>query len=196
MAVVMDVRTCLANDEISDAVLLRDQAGFHADEYVFFWDQFNSKERSAMTKESERMKAAAVTAPKISEAQHKRLEARIKESGISRDDVKAEILKRFGKEHITDLTSDEYDVIDGLLSPAQQDTSPSAAPVSDDASPPVVAGPSDDDLIAEIATWCKRHKFDMARDMCRAIKDEAKRTQTAAKIDKAEAFVKIGRAHV
>lgn len=61
---------------------------------------------------------SAETAPTpdlISEAQKKRLEARINEVGADREEVKAYCLKAFGKEHFADLTKADYDALDAIL---------------------------------------------------------------------------------
>jgi len=48
---------------------------------------------------------------KITQAQHKRLEARLKEAGVDREKVKSD----FGLEHLTDMTRDQYSAIDSML---------------------------------------------------------------------------------
>jgi len=53
--------------------------------------------------------------PTISDAQRKRLEARIGEVGIARDKVKKYVKKTFGKEHFADMNKAEYDIIDKML---------------------------------------------------------------------------------
>lgn len=57
---------------------------------------------------------------RISEAQHKRLEARINEIGIERDKVKRYVKKHFGREHLNEVTQDEYDILDKMLDDAQK----------------------------------------------------------------------------
>lgn len=52
------------------------------------------------------------------------------------------------------------------------------------------AEPTDESIVAEIGTWVKRKKFEMAHDLCRSIKDVKLQSDTAAKILNAEAFVK------
>lgn len=60
----------------------------------------------------------------------------------------------------------------------------------DDAVVPTDAStPTDSELVADIEAWVKKRKFDMAYDLCRAIKDEVFRDATKARIDKAKSFV-------
>ena len=58
---------------------------------------------------------SAGAAPVISQAQHKRLEARINEVKASRDDMKAYVKKTWGVEHLNELTQEQYNVIDAML---------------------------------------------------------------------------------
>lgn len=51
----------------------------------------------------------------ISEAQHKRLEARIREIKLDREDVKRYCQDNFGKEHFPNLTQEEYRDVDAYL---------------------------------------------------------------------------------
>lgn len=55
------------------------------------------------------------TAKVISDAQRRRLEARVTEVGIDREKVKRYIKKAFAKEHFAELTKPEYDIIDKML---------------------------------------------------------------------------------
>lgn len=43
--------------------------------------------------------------------------------------------------------------------------------------------PTDEDLIADVASWCKKRSYEMAYDVCRGIKNEQARTDTKARID-------------
>jgi hypothetical protein len=58
---------------------------------------------------------AAGAAPVINAAQHRRLEARITEVGISRDKVKKYCLKTWNVEHLNELTQEQYNEIDAML---------------------------------------------------------------------------------
>jgi len=141
------VRGWLDSGAIGDACAEADNADLDADEMVYFWTFFDSKQRSAMKKENERAKAArkALAAPtesvaahggqegitsfsqensagghapatdQITDAQKKRLEARITQSDVPRDKVKKYCVKHFGKEHFADLTREEYDTLDEML---------------------------------------------------------------------------------
>lgn len=51
----------------------------------------------------------------ISEAQHKRLEARINELGLDRERVKSWVSRTFGIEHLNQLTRNQYADLDGRL---------------------------------------------------------------------------------
>lgn len=128
--VVEKVHEFLAQDNIADAVITLDDNDFDADERVYAWTKFDSKQRSAMKKEMAKQKAereakvvtADVTeepAPVVSEiinsAQHRRLEARISEVGISRDKVKKYVKKTWGVEHLNEINQDQYIVIDEML---------------------------------------------------------------------------------
>jgi len=63
----------------------------------------------------------------ISEAQHKRLEAKIAEMVIDREKVKTLCVERFSKEHFTDLTPDEYQQLDEALPDLVGESQPKAA---------------------------------------------------------------------
>jgi hypothetical protein len=78
----------------------------------------------------------------------------------------------------------------------RKDTPKPAAPVAtspvDSAravSPPAAADPTDAELVADITVWVKRHKFETAYDVARAIKDEGVREDTIARIAKAKDYV-------
>jgi phage recombination protein Bet len=72
----------------------------------------------------------------ISQAQHKRLEARINEVGIARDKVKRYVKKQWGVEHLNEITQDQYIVIDGMLDnyvpPAQKQDDGGLSTMKDD----------------------------------------------------------------
>jgi len=53
--------------------------------------------------------------PVISAAQHRRLEARIKELGADRDKLKAYVMKEFGIAHLNELTKAAYEAVDKML---------------------------------------------------------------------------------
>lgn len=82
---------------------------------VFLWKNLDSKTRSLLTKTRERMKLENAKKGFINDAQRKRLEARIGESGVSRDKVKEYVKATFGKDHFSELTQSEYDQVDNAL---------------------------------------------------------------------------------
>jgi hypothetical protein len=118
----------LADGSVGDAVAELDNAALDADEKVFCWTFFDSKQRRAMKDENERQKAerakAALPPPEvISAAQKKRLEARIGELGLDRTLVKGACVEQYGKAHFSELTLYEYDQLDSRL-----EVMPKAAP--------------------------------------------------------------------
>ncbi len=128
----------LSSGSVSDAVAEMDNSALDADQKVYLWGFFDSKQRRLMKDEAERVRAAQamVARETISEAQHKRLEAIIKERGLDREEIKAWCLKEFGVKHLNDLSREEYDILDKRLpeaaAPAADRTagtsSPTAAP--------------------------------------------------------------------
>jgi hypothetical protein len=156
---------------VGDAVYEMENAALEADEAVYLWTLFDSKQRSAMKKEQERLRKAAdkqvpldaneerigwrplmpepetlrnisikgalqvapeatpptssdnvarshvqtLTVETISDAAKKRLEARISETKLDRETVKQYILLAFGKQHFTELTKEEYRIVDGFV---------------------------------------------------------------------------------
>jgi hypothetical protein len=142
--VTMNVAEWIAQGSIGDAVYEMENAGLNAEQQIVLWTRFDSKQRSAMKKEQARMKAAAkqLSAPAekggsdagdsvpgnvvagaahpnnadtISEAAHKRLEARISELKLDREAVKKYVKDTFGRDHFTELTKDEYDKLDKMI---------------------------------------------------------------------------------
>ena len=141
--VVDKVTEWLNRGAVADAVMETENADMDADESVYFWTFFDSKQRAAMKVERKRQMderkakelppAENVQPDVISAAQHKRLEARISELGVNRDAAKAYCKRMFGKEHFTELTKEEYDILDVDLpslaqkEPAAPQQSPSVA---------------------------------------------------------------------
>lgn len=198
--VVEKVKEWIKSGSIGDAVAETQNANMEADEYVYFWTFFNSKSRAAMKAENERIKAAQKPAPAlISDAQKKRLEARIHELKIDREDVKSYAAKRFSKEHFAELDQDQYDILyvhlDEMAKP-----STSAAPASPDPREPspspagagaVAGAPSDDALIEQIDAAIGKRKFKTANDLSSLIADEERRENAVTRITAAyEATIK------
>jgi uncharacterized membrane-anchored protein len=61
--------------------------------------------------------------------------------------------------------------------------------VGSNAPPVVAAAPTDDELIKDIEKRVKRKDWDSAYDLLRGIKDQDLHSKTAARINKALAFV-------
>jgi len=93
---------------------------------TYIWTLFDSKVRRALKDEGERVHAKAQGLPPpqkpITDAQRKRLEARIHELNIDRAVAKAYCETMHGRAHFADLTPTEYDQVYAAL-----DTLPTAA---------------------------------------------------------------------
>lgn len=118
----------IAKDSIADAFLEGENAGLDVEGKRYLWSLLDSKQRSALKKEGERVQALYAgqqepaqepippgTPAPISDAQKRRLEARIGELGLVRDKVKLLVKNRFGRAHFADLTQAEYATLDGEL---------------------------------------------------------------------------------
>jgi hypothetical protein len=116
---------------VAEAVIEIDEGHFDADEMVYLWTHFDSKQRSAMKAFDKKRKAqAALPAPHpnaISEAQHKRLEARIVELKLVREGVKEHVKLMYDRDHFTELTKDQYSELDAWL---DTHTAPPLPPVT------------------------------------------------------------------
>ena len=135
METAAEVKSLLANDQAQDAYALWQNSKFDADETVAFWSQLDSKQKGVLGRMGEAERAAA--AGTISEPQKKRLEARIKELGLDRDEVKAHCVKTWGVAHFSELTKEQYATLDASLEPsnAAASKSPPAPPSGDAAAP-------------------------------------------------------------
>lgn len=117
-AIVDKVQEWLNQDSIGDAFLELENANLDLEEKRYAWTFFDAKSRRAIKAEGERVREAAKVLPPadvISDAQRKRLEARIGELGLNRDEIKAWVMAQFNKAHFKDLTSDEYAKLDAEL---------------------------------------------------------------------------------
>lgn len=136
-----EMKAFIVNGQVSDGYALWQNSKFNAEEEIALWSLLPSDYRSMLKRMEEAEKAQ--NAGTITPAMKKRLEARIKEVGAGRDDVKAECMKQFGKEHFSELTRDEYDIIDAQLSapplPVQASPHSSEAPDAAVGAEPIVA---------------------------------------------------------
>ena len=164
-----EVRRLLADDKAMDAYALTENSGFDNEEKIALWTQFDSKQRGVLKRMKEAEKASE--AGTISPAQHKRLEARIKELGLDRDEVKAECVKRWGVAHFTELNKEQYAELDALLEPKATPQPPSRA-----ASPSAAVAPT---LQATLA----------AIDAMRGQKSAAACIDMLAELDEAERLI-------
>ncbi len=107
----------LNSGSVGDALAEMDNGDLDADETVYAWTFFDSKQRRLMKNEQEAQRAAsrAIESKVISDAQRKRLEARIGELKLDRDAVKQWMSGRFSKEHFADLNQDEYNALDAHI---------------------------------------------------------------------------------
>ncbi len=118
------VREWLNQGSLTDAYGEVDNAGLDVDEYNFLWSHFDSRIRRQLKEEGDRqrLKANAKQLPKadvITDAQKKRLEARIGELKMNRDDVKIWMQENMQKMHLSELTKDEYDTLDSAIESMQ-----------------------------------------------------------------------------
>ena len=116
------VREWMNQGSLTDAFMEIDNAGLDAEESVFLWTFFDSRVRRQLKEEGERQKIKRLALEPhatgvISDAQKKRLEARIGECSLDRDMVKAECEKRYGKAHFSELSLIEYDEFYALIQP-------------------------------------------------------------------------------
>lgn len=133
--VVSNMKEWITQGSIGDAVYEMDNAALNAEQTIYLWTHFDSKQRAAMKREQSAAKAKRALPPPanahtpakpatpapfnvadlITDAQRKRLEARIGELKLDREAVKKYVFEHTGKEHFTDLTKDEYAQLDAVL---------------------------------------------------------------------------------
>jgi hypothetical protein len=131
--VATNMKEWITQGSLGDAVYEMENAALNAEQQIYLWKFFDSKQRSAMKKEQARMKAQAalpetgtlpalpqgtmvpIDASVIADAARKRLEARISETKIDRDTVKQYIGIAFGRAHFSELTKEEYRIVDGFV---------------------------------------------------------------------------------
>lgn len=126
-----EIKAFMANGQAADAYALWQNSKFDAEEEIALWSLLPSDYRSMLKRmeESEKAQQAGTITP----AMKKRLEARIKEFGLDREKMKASMFEQFGKEHFSELTRDEYNVIDAQLSVPPLPSIPPPPPVADEA---------------------------------------------------------------
>lgn len=156
------VREWLLSGSLTDAYLEIENAGLENDEYIYLWTFFDAKTRRQLKEEGERQKIktrALENKEVISEAQRKRLEARIGELKLDREAVKKHCMEEFGKVHFADLSREEYEALDKRLDDwaAGGSSSPKASPAPGAASAPTV----DEALLIKGQEWaeCGTEKY-------------------------------------
>lgn len=114
-ALYLKVMDWIAQDSIGDAYAEIDNAALEVDEKNYLWSRLDSATRAALKDEGEavRAKAKGLAAPEktITEAQRKRLEARIGELKLNRDVVKMRVNSDYGIEKFMDLTRTQYEAV-------------------------------------------------------------------------------------
>ena len=104
------VKALLANDQAADAYALWQSSKFDNDQKVAFWSQLDSKQRGVLGRMAEAEEAQNKGV--ISEPMKKRLEAKIKEMGYEREQVKKYCSAEWGTEHFSELTREQYAALD------------------------------------------------------------------------------------
>jgi hypothetical protein len=119
VATAAAVRQCLTEDRPMDAYALCETSGFDNGEKVALWSLLDSKARAVL----KRMAAAETSAEEgiINAPDKKRLEARIREYKIDREQVKAYCKKAYGKEHFSELTPAELTDLEGTLAALKEE---------------------------------------------------------------------------
>jgi hypothetical protein len=149
------VREWMLSGSLTDAYLEIENANLENEEYIFLWTHFDSRTRRQLKEEGERqrVKMKQIESRVISDAQKKRLEARIGELKLDREAVKVYCAGAFGKEHFADLTQAEYDNVDKQLDAwygerAAGGSSPDAPAHASAASAPAISEAQHADLLA------------------------------------------------
>lgn len=112
------VREWMLQGSLTDAFMEIDNAALEADDHVYLWTFFDSRTRRQLKEEGERQKTKAsrlIESNTITDAQKKRLEARIGELRLKRETVKEYCKRVFDREHFADLTHAEYKALDEHL---------------------------------------------------------------------------------
>lgn len=107
------IRKLVDEEKLWDAYSLMEGSNFDADEKIALLSMLDSRIKSTLNAmgDAERAKDVGV----ISDAQHKRLEARIKELKIDRQSIKDYCKDNFGKDHFPELSQAEYQDVDRFI---------------------------------------------------------------------------------
>lgn len=190
--IVRIMKSHIAAGAVDDAVLEGENSNLDGpEEWKFAWSFFDSKQRAAMKKANEAMRAARKLLP-ITEAQVRRLEAMISERNLDREAIKKMCYDEFAKDHFKDLSPDEYETVCAEVgkNSAPPSRQPSESPISPvETEGTVGAEPTDASLVTDIEGQVKRKKFDFAYDLARGIKDPVMRENTEKRIANAKEFV-------
>lgn len=165
------VRSLLMNDQAWDAYSLLENSNFDNDEKAAFWSLLDTKQRTTLGRlaEAERANQRGVISP----AQHKRLEAQIKELSVDREKVKKWCADRFGVTSFTELTQEQYQELDAKL--ATKASQMGATEEVQPAAPAARGKPSAEELFALADDAIRSKDWDAARDLARGLpEDKAK----------------------
>lgn len=120
----------MAQDSVGDAYAEIDNAALDVDEKNYLWSRLDAPTRAALKAEGEVVRAKAKGLPEpektITDAQRKRLEARIGELKLDREMVKMRVKSDYDIDKFMDLTRSQYESVYANL-----DAMASAAPPSD-----------------------------------------------------------------
>ena len=131
-ATAAEMRAFCSNGQEFEAYNLMETSGLDNDDRVALMTLLDSKTTKSIGRIRDAEKAQQQGT--ISEPQKKRLEARIKELALDRDEVKAYCLKEFGVSHFQELNREQYEALDKELgtinaaAPAQPTATLPAAP--------------------------------------------------------------------
>lgn len=138
------MREWLNQGSLTDAYGEIDNAQLDTDEQIFLWTHFDSRIRRQLKEEGERQRikaGAKAIESKITDAQRRRLEARISEAKLDRERIKQMCVGKFGKEHFADLTKSEYDTLGLEIDDIVLDGQSSLAPPQTQADAPTEPAP-------------------------------------------------------
>ena len=152
------VREWMNGGSLVDAYLEIENANLENEEYIYLWTHFDSRTRRQLKEEGERQKVKMkqIESRVISEAQKKRLEARIGELKLDRAKIKEYCKLTFSKEHFANLTNSEYEALDKLLDDWASGSASSLAGVDSSPPPAATGAPSvDEALVIKGLEWAE-----------------------------------------